>query len=82
MPRAKKEQPASQVQLKRPSQEHQALHELLQFTREPLMDTIESLEAERDEARAIVREWRARGESGAWMLHHYLNRLAVALKME
>lgn len=62
--------------------EHESLHQLLTFARGPLMDTVEELEMEREEARAIVREWRRRGDAGAWMLNHYLNRLAVALKME
>lgn len=76
------ETPQSGVQPAHLTEEHRSLHELLNFTRGPLLDTIESMEMEREEARAILKEWRGRGDSGAWMLNHYLNRLAVALKME
>lgn len=82
MPRAKKaEAPASQVRLARP-EEHDSIHKLLEFTRGPLLDTVEALENEREEVRSIVQEWMDRGESGKWMITHYLTRLRVALRME
>lgn len=62
--------------------DHKALHELLAFTRGPLMDTVEDLENQREEARAILREWAGRGESGKWMHNHYISRLMIALGMQ
>ncbi len=79
---AKDPAPVSEVRLARPQSEHDSLHELLAFTRGPLMDTVEDLENQREEARAILREWIARGGSGQWMMKHYQNRLMVALGME
>lgn len=73
----------SGVCLARPDKrEHDSLHELLAFARGPLMDTVEDLEHQREEVRAIVREWSARGDAGQWMMNHYLGRLKVALGME
>lgn len=66
----------------KPRTDHESLHDLLQFTRGPLMDTIEDLENQREEARSILREWKSRGESGKWMHEHYMNRLMTALRME
>jgi hypothetical protein len=84
MPRAKKKvvEAAPQSAVERVSKEHDSLHQLLAFTRGTLLDTVESMEMEREEVRAILREWRSRGDSGRWLMEHYLNRLTVALKME
>jgi hypothetical protein len=88
MPRKKKAAevpecaPASHVRLAGAPSDHAALHELLEFTRKPLLDTVESLENAREEARAILKEWVARGESGKWLHNHYINRLMAALGMD